>query len=274
MERATVSGGAPVGESSVVGESPVVGGAPAQYVAHPLVEGFPGKSASHGAFGWSSMWLLDDGTRRVLVDAGQPAYIPLIHAGLERLGLTPDDVTDVLLTHMHWDHVSNFTMFQNAVTWVGEAELKWAAEQPAGTPFIPDLHVQELLRRREGVERMSAGQEVLPGIHAVASPGHTPHHLAFFAERTAQPLVFAGDSVKNIHELATSEVDSTMDADASVRTIERLRSLMRDTDGVLLPGHDVGLALDGAEVLRLRQQRARIGFFADALSSESDRSIE
>ncbi len=107
------------------------------YVARPLVEGFPGKSSSHGAFGWSSLWLLDDGVRRVLIDAGQPAYIPLIHAGLERLGLTTDDVTDVLLTHMHWDHVSNFPMFAHATTWVGEKELRWAADQPAGTPFIP-----------------------------------------------------------------------------------------------------------------------------------------
>ena len=207
------------------------------------------------------------------MDAGQPAYIPLIHEGLARLGLTTSDVTDVLLTHMHWDHVSNFTMFENAVTWVGEDELSWAADQPAGTKFIPDLHVQELLRRTERVERVRPGQEILPGIHAVASAGHTPHHLAFFTDQAGQPLIFAGDSVKNVHELATSHVDSTMDGEASLRTIDRLRSLMRDTAGLLLPGHDVGLTLDGGEVYRVREQRAQIGFFADALSGETDRSI-
>ncbi|PPF45446.1 hypothetical protein C5B85_07710 [Pseudoclavibacter sp. AY1F1] len=243
------------------------------YTAHPLVEGFPGKSTTHGAFGWSSLWLLDDGARRVLIDAGQPAYIPLIHESLERLGLTTADVTDIVLTHMHWDHVANFTMFPNAVTWVGEHELKWAAERPAGTQFIPDLHVQELIRRKERVERMSPGQEILPGIHAIAAPGHTPHHLAFFTERAARPLLFAGDSVKNIHELATARVDSTMDADASTRTIHRLRSLLTETSATLLPGHDVGLNLINGEVQRLREQRAQISFFADALSPESDRSI-
>lgn len=243
------------------------------YSAHPLVEGFPGKSSSHGAFGWSSMWLLDDGERRVLVDAGQPAYIPLIHDGLAKLGLTPDDVTDVLLTHMHWDHVANFTMFANATTWVGEKELAWAAEQPAGTKFIPDLHVQELLRRTDGVERMSAGQEILPGIHAIASPGHTPHHLAFFTERTAESMIFAGDSVKNIHELATLRADSSMDDEQSVKTIDRLRSLLTDTSGVLLPGHDVGLAVVDGDVRRVRPQHAAIGYFADATGGEQDRSI-
>ncbi|MGC5076874.1 MBL fold metallo-hydrolase [Agrococcus sp. DT81.2] len=242
------------------------------YVAHALVEGFPGKSGSHGAFGWSSLWLLDDGTRRVLVDAGQPAYIPLIHEGLARLGLEAADVTDVVLTHLHWDHVANFTMFANATTWVGEAELAWAADQPAGTKFIPDLHVQELVRRKEGVERMAPEQEILPGIHTIASPGHTPHHLAFFTEASGSSMLFAGDAVKNVFELATSRVDSTMDEAQSVSTIDRLRSLLVDTSGVLLPGHDVGLTIVGGEVRRVRPQRADIGYFADG-GGEQDRSI-
>lgn len=241
--------------------------------AHPIVEGFPGKSSSHGAFGWSSLWLLDDGEHRVLVDAGQPAYIPLIHKGLARLGLTPGDVTDVLLTHMHWDHVANFTMFPNATIWVGEKELAWAAQQPAGTKFIPDLHVQELLRRREGVERVSGEREILPGIHTIASPGHTPHHLSFLSEQTADPMIFAGDSVKNVYELATHNVDSSMDEVQSRSTIERLRSLLNDTSGVLVPGHDVELALVDGETQRRRSQRANISYFTDATSGEQDHSI-
>jgi len=243
------------------------------YVAHPLIEGFPGKSSSHGAFGWSSLWLLDDGARRVLVDAGQPAYIPLIHAGLERLGLTTDDVTDVLLTHMHWDHVSNFPMFANATTWVGADELRWAADQPAGTPFIPDLHVQELLRRTDRVAHMAAGQEVLPGIHAIDSAGHTPHHLAFYLERADEKRVFAGDSVKNVYELATGRVDSTLDSEASAATIAALRSLLTDTGATLVPGHDVELRWEDGTAHRERAQRASIGYFADATTGEDDRSI-
>lgn len=243
------------------------------YVARPLIDGFPGKSSSHGAFGWSSLWLLDDGTRRVLIDAGQPAYVPLIHAGLERYGLTTDDVTDVLLTHMHWDHVSNFPMFANATIWVGERELRWAADQPSGTHFIPDLHVQELLRRASGVARMSGGQEVLPGIHAIDSPGHTPHHLAFYLERADEQRVFAGDAVKNIYELASSRVDSTLDADASVATIGALRSLLTDTGATLVPGHDVELRWADGEARRHHPQRAAIGYFADATRGEEDRSI-
>lgn len=243
------------------------------YSLHSLVDGFPGKSSSHGAFGWSSLWLLQDGDRRVLVDAGPPAYIPLIHDGLAALGLETSDITDVLVTHLHWDHVGNFTMYPNATTWVGEEELAWAATQPAGTKFVPDLHVQELLRRTEGVERMRDGQEVLSGITAVASPGHTPGHLAFHVETADRAHVFAGDAVKNVFEFNTLQVDSTMDADASRASVDRLRSLVRDTDGVLVPGHDVALGLDAGAAVRLTTQSADIAFFADAVHGESDRSI-
>ncbi|MFV0426290.1 MAG: MBL fold metallo-hydrolase [Beutenbergiaceae bacterium] len=243
------------------------------YQAYPLVHGFPGKSASHGAFGWSSLWLLEHEARRVLIDAGPPAYIPLIHARLTERGLTALDITDVALTHMHWDHVANLTMFANATIWVGEQELAWAGEQGAGTPFIADLHVQELQRRRTGVERICPGQEFLPGLHAIASGGHTPHHLAYFAEDTEDKFLFAGDSVKNAYELSSGVVDSTLDREASSRSIQRLRSLLTDTAGILVPGHDVELHLREGRVARARHQQAQIGFFADTHSGESDRTI-
>jgi hypothetical protein len=79
--------------------------------------------------------------------------------------------------------------------------------------------------------------------------------------------------VKNIHELSTLRADSSMDEELSVSTIDRLRSLLADTSGVLVPGHDVGLALADGEVRRVRPQQAVIGYFADGSSGEQDRSI-
>src|SRR5690606_33514028 len=127
-----------------------------------------------------------------------------------------------------------------------------------------------LLRRTSGVEQITGAREILPGIHAIASPGHTPHHLAFYAESAGDGLVFAGDSVKNVYELATQRVDFTMDPAQSERTIDRLRSLLTDTSAALVPGHDVSLALIDGEVRRLHHQQASIGFFADGVHGEQD----
>ena len=242
------------------------------YRIDPVVDGFPGKSSTHGAFGWSSVFLLRRGERTILVETGPPAYLPLLGATLDRLGLTAGDVTDVLLTHSHWDHLSNIMMFARARLWIGAAELAWAQALPNGTPYQSPLHVAELTRRGDAVGLVGEGDMPAPGITVIATPGHTPGHVAYAVETDEGPVVFAGDAVKNIHELATGQVDMTLDADASRASIHTLRAHLRSTGGVLVPGHDVPLRLDGEQVTRVRAQRAQISFFA-APGGPDDRSI-
>src|SRR5699024_2431022 len=181
-------------------------------------------------------------------------------------------VTDVLLTHSHWDHLSNIMMFPQAQLWIGGAELAWARELPTGTPHQSPLHVAELVRRGDCLGLVSDGDSPAPGISVIDTPGHTPGHVASAVETADGPVVFAGDSVKNIHELATAEVDMTLDAAASRTSIERLRSHLEETGGVLVPGHDVPLRLDGGAVTRVRPQQAQVTFFAGA-GRLQDRSI-
>lgn len=243
------------------------------YSAHVIVDGFPGKSRSHGSFGWSSVWLLQGQGRIVLVETGPPSYVSLLSSGLADLGLVPGDVTDILLTHAHWDHVGNLAMFPGATRWIGGTELDWAAEAPLDAPFLSPLHTAELTGHPGRLGRVDDGHEVLPGIRAVDASGHTPGSLAYLAETTTESLIFAGDAVKNLHELTTAEVDSTMDTTASRHTVERLRALMAETGASLVPGHDVLLGLAGQTVQRRYPQHAQISFFAGATTGEEDRSI-
>lgn len=243
------------------------------YQRDPFVNGFPGKSASHGAFGWSSVHLLRGHGRTILVETGPPAYIPLISAALECLELTTDDVTDILLTHSHWDHLSNIMMFPKAQVWIGADELAWARSLPRDAPFMSSLHIAELHGRGSAVSRIADGDEILPGITVMGSPGHTPGHLCYAVDTDTGPMIFAGDAVKNLYELATATVDSTLDARASRTTIARLREYMQAHDAVLVPGHDVPLQLHGDTVTRLTQQRAQISFFPSATGGEEDRTI-
>jgi len=209
-----------------------------------LVTGVPAKSSTHGGLGWSSVCLLEGEGRRILVDTGPPAYVAVLHRELARCGLTADDVTDVLVTHLHWDHVGNVTMFPNARVLLSEAELEWAAGQPAGTTFVPDLHVAKLVASPERLVYVGDGDEPFPGLTVLGVDGHTPGHLAFDAVTESGHVLFAGDSVKNRHELATDDVEWSMDQAASVASTRRLRQRLVDDPGaVLVPGHDVPLAV-------------------------------
>jgi N-acyl homoserine lactone hydrolase len=245
-----------------------------EYTLDILIRGFPGKTATHGGLGWSTVCLLKDETRTVLVDTGPPAYLALLHQELDRRGISPADVTDILTTHLHWDHISNFTMFPNATVTVGRTELEWASRQPPGTPLLADLHVQRLVESVERVRFAEHGQEVLPGIRAVATPGHTPGHTCYRAAVTGGDALFAGDAVKNRFELATGDVDSSLDFEASRASVLLLRSLMaQDPSIVMFPGHDVPLTWVNGEVAATEQQHAELSVFLDTHSGAVQRKI-
>jgi glyoxylase-like metal-dependent hydrolase (beta-lactamase superfamily II) len=104
-----------------------------------LVQGFPGKSVCHGGLGWSTVVLLRGEGRTVLIDTGSFNMRRLILTQLERYHLSPADVTDVLLTHAHYDHSINWIMFANARIVIGAEELSWAVAQPFGHPLVPGI---------------------------------------------------------------------------------------------------------------------------------------
>ncbi|CAN0513401.1 unnamed protein product, partial [Phaeothamnion confervicola] len=138
-----------------------------------VVQGFPGKSICHGGLGWSTVALLRGHDRVALVDVGAFTYRKLIIERLAARGLTPGDVTDVLLTHAHYDHSVNWIMFPNARVHIGGAEIDWALQQPYGLTNVPELYIRELDGSPQ-LHRVKAGDEVMPGVVAHDAPGHTP----------------------------------------------------------------------------------------------------
>jgi glyoxylase-like metal-dependent hydrolase (beta-lactamase superfamily II) len=232
------------------------------YSARAIVDGFPGKTETHGSFGWSSVHVLRAGARVVLVETGPPSYIPLLSAALDQLGIARNDVTDVLITHAHWDHLGNVAMFPDARIWMGAGELDWALGLPADAPFMSQPHLRYLRDAR--VHEVADGDEFVPGITAFATPGHTPGHMAYVAHCGAAPIVFAGDAVKNLRELATLTADSTLDAATSHASMRRIREYVEATGALLVPGHDVPVRLERGSAIRATRQEARITFFASA----------
>src|SRR5690606_32814711 len=125
-------------------------------------------------------------------------------------GLRPDDVTDVLLTHSHYDHSINWTLFRHARIAIGGGELDWSVEQPWGETPVPELYVREL-QSWPTLARLSDGEEALPRITAHAAPGHTPGHLIFVLAGHEHDVIFTGDAAKNRAELVSRETDMTYD---------------------------------------------------------------
>ena len=221
-----------------------------------LIQGFPGKTLHHGGLGWSTVPLLRSYDEVILIDTGSYSYRDPLLERLKRLGLGREDVTGVVLTHCHWDHICNYPLFPQAKVFVPDDDLEWALAQPIGTWHVPEFHVEKLGTDRR-VVRVRDGDEFLPGLRAVATPGHTPGHLGYVARGEKSDLIFAGDAVKNQAELMTEKVDMTLDLPASQASIRRVRKLAaEDPANIIICGHDRLLGLNGDNIVHLASLQA------------------
>ncbi|MBL6457610.1 MBL fold metallo-hydrolase [Belnapia sp. T6] len=242
------------------------------YQVDVLIQGYPGKSLCHGGLGWSTIALLRGGGRTILIDVGAFAVRPEFGRQLAAAGVAPGEVTDVVLTHAHWDHAVNYTLFPNAAVWIGRVEMDWARDVPPGFNPLPELYVQDLLRHPR-LHLLEDGERFLDGFTAHLCPGHTPGCLVFGLEGGAAPLLFSGDAAKNRAELLSMATDMTMDAAQSRASLERIWALWRAVPGTLLiPGHDLTMRLDAAgRPEYLGQRRAGIAaWFSEDLAVMQD----
>jgi glyoxylase-like metal-dependent hydrolase (beta-lactamase superfamily II) len=209
-----------------------------------LIQGFPGKAVCHGGLGWSTIALLRAPGKAILIDVGAFGIRKPLEKQLKAHGLTAADITDVVLTHAHYDHAVNFVLFDKATVWIGAREMEWAAAQPPGFNPLPELYV-DALDTDPRVRRVSAGEEFLPGLTAFDAPGHTPGSLVFHLTSNPVPVIFTGDAAKNRAELLSRDVDMSDDIAASQASIDTIWQLWRAKPGTLLiPGHDLSMRLD------------------------------
>jgi N-acyl homoserine lactone hydrolase len=236
------------------------------YEVDILVHGYPGKAVCHGGLGWSTIALLRGHGRVALVDVGSFGQRQPLLDELARLGLSPAEVTDVLLTHSHWDHSVNWVMFPEARIFIGAEELAWSVREPWGTTPVPELYVRELEASSQ-VRRIHAGEEVLPGITCHDAPGHTPGHLVFRISGPERDLILTGDAAKNRAEILSREADMTYDPVISRSSMEQIWSMWRQRPGtVLVPGHDMPMTLERGEPHYLGEHEAAIAsWFGESL---------
>src|SRR6056297_1401103 len=210
-----------------------------------------------------NLTLYRDGTNTVLFDAGSgPAFMPSagkLWEALDAAWVAPDEVTHVLFTHAHPDHLwgvlDDFDdpVFANAAHMIGqEGHAYWTG--PATVETIGEARASFAVgaaRRLEAIadrlETFTPGQEVLPGILAHDTRGHTPGHISFEIGQGNSAAMVVGDAIGNGHlALAHPGWASGADQDAEQGIATRLRLLDRLANegmpmvGFHLPGGGLG----------------------------------
>lgn len=208
--------------------------------------------------------LLRDGTNTVLFDVGAgpdfQASAGKLPEALEAIGLTPDDITHVLFTHAHPDHLWGLLdefdepVFPNAEYMIGQAEFDYWMNPDtvttigeARTTFAVGA-ARRLQAIAETVRLLADGEEPLPGIAARLTPGHTPGHLAYEIVGPT-PAMVLGDCIGNHHVgferpdwASGSDQDKDMAAATRVTLLDRLVAEKHAIIGYHLPGGGIGRA--------------------------------
>lgn len=175
--------------------------------------------------------LVDTGSERILFDTG------LGQGGLQKAlaqaGYSTDDITTVVLTHMHPDHIggmmSNGTpTFANANYVTGSAEYNFWSGMEAGNR-VGDMVASNVTPLAEKMTFVEDGGSVASGITAMAAFGHTPGHMGYMLESGGRQLFLMADMANHyVWSLAYPdwEVRFDMDKEAAAATRRRMLGML------------------------------------------------
>jgi glyoxylase-like metal-dependent hydrolase (beta-lactamase superfamily II) len=212
-----------------------------------------------------NLTLYRDGTNTVLFDVGSgPDFMPSagkIIDSLEAIDVAPEDVTQVIFTHAHPDHIWGLLddfddlLFSEASYMMGRSEWDywWNPETVNQIGDARAAFAVGAKRRMEVIEDaitlFDDGQEILPGIAAVASPGHTPGHMSFEVRNANDAAMILGDAIGNHHVafrkpdwISGSDQDGAQAAATRMMLLDRLTAEQMQVIGFHLPGGGIGRA--------------------------------
>lgn len=201
------------------------------------------------------IWLIKGPGKHILVDTGcyhdnvvkGKGIQNLIKASdaVAKLGFSAADITDVIITHMHWDHADGMDLFPNAKIWIQKDEYAyytgpaWQSDGKHGGIEPDDVLTLVKLNIDHRVNLVGGDNvEIIDGISVYTGGRHT-YASQYVSVRTASgTVVIASDNMYLYENLEKhAPIAQTFDADSNLKAQDRMRQLASRPD-LIVPGHD------------------------------------
>jgi N-acyl homoserine lactone hydrolase len=209
-----------------------------------ILPGVPVRS-SRGWVGYCSVVLFRLPQGWALFDTGHYVDRNQLTDTLRQTGVAPAEISCIILSHLHFDHMLNLSLFPAAQVVVSRAELEYAEAVTAGRfedSAVPEFW--QIILKGHRLQIVEERLELGNGICLETFAGHTPGGLVMFGDRP-MPLCVCGDLIKNAWEAVAGEpAFPGAVPEAGVANIRRVTT----RGGIIVPGHDRPFALSGAAV--------------------------
>jgi glyoxylase-like metal-dependent hydrolase (beta-lactamase superfamily II) len=187
-------------------------------------------------------YLINTGAKLVLIDSGAAGLfgptLGNLLANLKAAGYQPEQVDEVYITHMHADHVGGLMAgdklaFPNAIVradqhdadfWLSAANLEKAPAEMKGFFQGAQASLNPYVAAGK-FKPFNGDTELVPGVKAVAAPGHTPGHSVYMVESAGQKLVLWGDLMHVAAvQFANPSVTIQFDTDSKAAAAQRKKA--------------------------------------------------
>jgi glyoxylase-like metal-dependent hydrolase (beta-lactamase superfamily II) len=200
------------------------------------------------------VWLIRGNGRTMLVDSGfyRPQFFKNWKVqdfirpdeAVAKLGVKPEDITDVILTHAHWDHADGTDLFPKAQIWIQKDEYAYYtgdAWQPGGKHggIDPeDVSVLLLVNTAGRLHLVAGDQEIAPGISVYIGGKHTWQSQYISVATRSGTVVLASDNMYLYENLDKHvPIAQTFDRDSNLRAQDRMKTIAGKPE-LIIPGHD------------------------------------
>ncbi|MFT8245013.1 MBL fold metallo-hydrolase [Roseomonas sp. BN140053] len=187
-----------------------------------------------------NQYLIEDGERRILIDAGPAGSLGqtgLLPQALAALGLRPEQIDAVIVTHMHQDHIGGLVAggrnsFPNAELFIDRRDVAhWT--DPAKRNGAPD-YLQpsfrlsaEVVRLYPRLQATDGERQITRGVSVVDLTGHTPGHVGVRIEDGGNSLTMVSDMVFPVVHPGATDVNFIMEQDHAAAQAMRTRFFPR-----------------------------------------------
>lgn len=224
-----------------------------------------------------NVWILRNAHRTLLVDTGfgpraaeerdRPLDFDPVD-GLRKIGVDPDAVEDIVITHLHYDHAGSLSRFGKARFHIQDDEINYATgrcmcDPIARWPF--DVEDVTTLIRRIYADRVvfhdGDNEHFLPGLKLYGFPGHSARVTGVMVETRRGPVLLASDATHYYANILNRKpFIFTVDLAETFASYRRIMSLAGGVPDRVIPGHDPkvrrlfpSLTVNGVELLALHE---------------------